>query len=173
MSAFAPSIGLGDTVLAANAANYLADIGNEYLVGSIKVRFVKATSADTAPARKVKVATVTAGRRTGAVDSTTTANDVNVSGVCLNNQAAFAAGDLFLIQTGGQFEGLSSDTVAVAGDPLGTGSLASLGQLQGVATATTLVSLLDVKVMAKRIGYLLKVATAANATVVGFIDRPL
>ncbi len=141
--------------------------------GPATFRLVKFVSAITTPSYNVVTTALssTTGAPTWSVDLTTTANDYLVAGVIPTMAASIAASDYGWIQIDGIARVIQLDTVAVAGDPLGTATVA--GRVQGVATATSLVAALGGGTVGRRLGIGLLSVTAASAASYVRIDRLL
>lgn len=141
--------------------------------GPATFRLVKFVSAITSPSYQVVTTALSAttGVPTWSVDLTTTANDYLVAGVIPTMAANIAASDYGWIQIDGVARVIQLDVVAVAGDPMGTATVG--GRVQGVATATTLVTTIVGSVLGRRLGIGLLSVTAASAASYVRIDRLL
>jgi len=139
--------------------------------GPATFRLVKFASAITTPSTHVVVTTLSGGIPTWTVDDTTTANNYLIAGVIPTMTTSIAANDYGWIQIDGIAKVTSVDTNVVAGDPFGTATIA--GRVQGVATATTLVTALAGSVYGVRLGAALLAVTAVTATSYVRIDRLL
>ncbi len=141
--------------------------------GPATFRLVKFVSAITTPSYQVVTTALnaTTGVPTWSCDLTTTANDYLVAGVIPKMAANIAASDYGWIQIDGIAQVIQLDVVAIAGDPIGTATIG--GRVQGVATATSLVTTIVGSVLGRRLGIGLLSVTAASAASYVRIDRLL
>lgn len=114
----------GQKALAANGDAYEVNIGNLYQdAQGKKFRLCKATAALTTMGRALVASAGSSGLPTFIVTTTTTAADPLAIGGCVAAQVDLAAGDYFLVQTGGFGELISAAAIA-AGAAIGASTTA-------------------------------------------------
>jgi len=112
MSASAPPIVPGSKGLATFATIYIANLGRTWEYEGATWRLVKAGAALTTISSAALVTTLTAGLPSWAVNTSTTASDFNVVGVCAAVQEDLAIGDYFMIQVSGFCNVISAAAIA-------------------------------------------------------------
>lgn len=129
MSSLSNSIPPIDVGKADSATQHSANLGKLYEVGGKVYRLVKMSASLSAAAKKVIVSAVSAGAKTWACTTSTTANDHTAVGVIPAGQTgsdgttALASGDYLLVQVSGCCDVLSAAAVA-AGALVGTSTTA-------------------------------------------------
>ena len=115
MASASPPLFPGQKGLATFANDYSRNLGRYWIINGAAWRMVKAAAALTSITRATLVSAISGGLPTYVVNTTTTASDVNVMGVCSSVQVDLAIGDFFLIQCGGFTEVISAAAIASSG----------------------------------------------------------
>ena len=123
MSATSPPMLPGEKGLAANASSYAKNLGRTWEVDGGEWMLVKAAAALTTMGRAVLASATSGGLPTYIVNTTTTAADPYVIGVCKSTQVDLASGDFFLVQRRGYAEVISAAAIA-AGAAVGASTTA-------------------------------------------------
>jgi hypothetical protein len=154
MANWSPSLGVGqvstDTSLEVNLGKRVLVNGKEYVL-------VKAAASLTTMGRATVASATSGGLPTFAVNTSTTAADPYVVGVCDSTQVDIASGSYFLVQARGYAEVISAAAIA-AGASVGCSTTAKKCDDATMTNGGT-------------VGYALESAAGADENVAVFLNR--